>query len=129
MKAITIKNPYAYLIMNGYKDVENRTWRIKYRGSILIHSAKEMAKGYDYNPKLYLGCSQYSAIEQRHKKELMSVMQNGYILGCVTLKDCVRDYESIWAEKDMWHWILEKPVLFRKPILAKGQQGLWNYKF
>ena len=40
MKALTIKQPWAYLIIHGGKDIENRTWRTKYRGRILIHAAK-----------------------------------------------------------------------------------------
>ena len=40
MKALSIKQPWAWLIVNGFKDVENRTWRTKYRGPLLIHASK-----------------------------------------------------------------------------------------
>jgi hypothetical protein len=40
MKAISIKQPWAWLIVNGYKDIENRTWRTKHRGEIMIHTGK-----------------------------------------------------------------------------------------
>ena len=39
MKALTIKQPWASLIAHGVKDIENRTWKTKYRGKILIHAA------------------------------------------------------------------------------------------
>ena len=35
MKAITIKQPWASLIVHGIKDIENRTWRTNYRGRVL----------------------------------------------------------------------------------------------
>ncbi len=39
VKCLSIKNPLSYLICAGIKDVENRTWRTDYRGTIYIHSS------------------------------------------------------------------------------------------
>lgn len=44
MKAISIRQPWAWLIVNGYKDIENRTWDTKYRGMVLIHASKGMTR-------------------------------------------------------------------------------------
>lgn len=41
MKALSICQPWAWLIVNGYKDVENRTWRTKFRGDVLIHASQK----------------------------------------------------------------------------------------
>ena len=35
-KAISIKQPWSYLIASGVKDIENRTWKTKFRGRVLI---------------------------------------------------------------------------------------------
>lgn len=40
MKVITIKQPWATLIMQGYKRFEFRSWQTKYRGDLLIHAGK-----------------------------------------------------------------------------------------
>ena len=37
-RALSIRQPWAWLILNGYKDLENRTWRTDYRGPLLIHA-------------------------------------------------------------------------------------------
>lgn len=42
MKAISIRQPWAWLIVNGYKDIENRSWNTKYRGTVLIHASAKM---------------------------------------------------------------------------------------
>lgn len=45
MKALTIKEPWASLIINGYKKYEFRSWKTNYRGKVLIHAGnieKEM---------------------------------------------------------------------------------------
>ena len=38
-RALTIRQPWADLIMSGAKDVENRTWSTSYRGRLWIHAA------------------------------------------------------------------------------------------
>lgn len=44
MKVITIKQPWASLIILGLKKYEFRTWRTRYRGKILIHAGKSIDK-------------------------------------------------------------------------------------
>jgi hypothetical protein len=44
MKALSIRQPWAWLIVNGHKDVENRTWTHSYRGPILVHAGKGMTR-------------------------------------------------------------------------------------
>ncbi len=39
MKALSIRQPWAWLIVNGYKDIENRSWNTKFRGPVLIHAS------------------------------------------------------------------------------------------
>lgn len=48
-KAISIRQPWAWLIVNGIKNVENRNWRTHYRGPVLVHVGKKIEKyAYDY---------------------------------------------------------------------------------
>jgi hypothetical protein len=44
MKAVSIKQPWEYLVVTGAKLIENRTWRTSWRGPLLIHAAKEIDK-------------------------------------------------------------------------------------
>jgi hypothetical protein len=37
LKTLSIRNPWAYLVAYGVKDVENRSWKTDYRGDFLIH--------------------------------------------------------------------------------------------
>lgn len=41
VKALTIQQPYASLIADGEKWVENRTWTNIYRGQLMIHAGKK----------------------------------------------------------------------------------------
>ena len=44
MKALSIRQPWAWLIIHGGKDIENRCWPTKFRGRMLIHAAKGMTR-------------------------------------------------------------------------------------
>lgn len=44
MKALSIRQPYAWLIVNGFKDIENRDWPTKFRGRVLIHAGATYPK-------------------------------------------------------------------------------------
>jgi hypothetical protein len=131
MKAITIKQPYASLIVEGIKDIENRTWKCpeKYIGQrVLIHAAQKPMKG---------GMSALS-VEQIYAsgdwfKGSKLVPDFGAIIGSVKIVDClrhsyhsIRDTKSIWAEKDCWHWVLANPIKFAKPIQIKGKLNFWE---
>lgn len=48
IKALSLKQPYAWLIANGYLLVDDRTWGTHYRGPILIHASKGIYQEY-YN--------------------------------------------------------------------------------
>ena len=36
-RCLTVKNPWAFLIVHGIKDVENRNWKTNFRGNVFIH--------------------------------------------------------------------------------------------
>lgn len=60
MKVLTIKQPFAHLIIEGYKEYEIRSWKINYRGKILIHAGKGVDKDMlqkvdNYNFNYYSG--------------------------------------------------------------------------
>jgi hypothetical protein len=126
MKVLTVKQPYTYLICAGIKPVENRTWKTNYRGTVLIHAGATIVQ-----PKFTIeGQADIQEIEFANavnfveENELVSA-----IIGMVDIVDCVRNYQSIWAEKDYYHWILKNPVLFKEPIRnVKGKLSFWNYE-
>jgi len=40
MKALSIREPWASMILEGKKSIETRTWKTKYRGKILLCASK-----------------------------------------------------------------------------------------
>lgn len=89
MLALSIRQPWAWLIVNGYKDVENRTWSTTFRGPVLIHAGKTMRRrDYDEcaNEAFYLG------VEVPEFADL----DRGGIVGQAEIIDCVTESDSLW---------------------------------
>lgn len=88
-KAITIRQPWAWLIIHGGKDIENRTWSTKYRGRILVHAAKGMSESE------YIAAK---AVADANKSFLTSFenLKRGGIIGSVDIVDCVDQSDSPW---------------------------------
>lgn len=89
MKAISIRQPWAWLIVNGHKDIENRSWRTKYRGEVLIH-ASQGVKTIEY--------IRASTLANRLGITLPEIddFDTGGIIGMATIIDCVEQSESPW---------------------------------
>ena len=126
MKVLTIKQPWATLIMQGDKRFEFRSWQTKYRGELLIHAGK----GIDKDAMIRL------------KKYLPEKLPLGKILGKVKLVDCIKmspefknmllnENNDIYTKssfQENFGWQLTDVEVFDKPIEAKGQLSLWEYK-
>lgn len=148
MKALSIKQPWASLIAHGIKDIENRTWATKYRGTIYIHASGKPSFN---NLTLNLTHDQIDQMVLRDFCQLDSrsiAYPKSAIIGKVDIVDCVINHPSIWAEKSyhnvtvnslpfgeenepdyiIYNWVLANPVLFDEPILnVKGKLSLWEF--
>ncbi len=87
MKALSIQQPYAELIVSGIKDIENRDWATKFRGEFFIHASKKFDNA----------AFKYLSIYGGHFKGMTkSDFLLGGIVGKSTLIDCVTCYPSGW---------------------------------
>lgn len=125
MKVLTIRQPWASLIMAGLKEYEFRSWKTNYRGELLIHAGKTIDK----------------EAERRLKKYLPDVLPTEQILGKVELIDCTKVTPQFLDElrkvnpeiyaksmfKEEYAWNVKVLEKFDEPIETKGKLGLWNY--
>lgn len=125
MKVLTIKQPWATLIMQEDKRFEFRSWQTKYRGDLLIHAGKEIDK----------------EAMKKLSKYLPDEIPLGKILGKVTLVDCIKmcpefkemllkENSDIYTKSSFsenYGWQVENVQVFDEPIEAKGHLSLWEY--
>jgi hypothetical protein len=94
MKILSIRQPWASLIVHGHKDVENRTWRTRYRGPVLVHASQ---RADDVS---------VDEIERRFGVRLGDVQPLGGVVGITELLDCVRSSASRWHAPGCWGFVL-----------------------
>jgi hypothetical protein len=85
MFALSIRQPWAYLIIHGGKDIENRTWRRSFTGPVLVHASKKIEIE-AYNRLADEGIA-LPPIED---------LQTGGIIGKVKITGCVSESDSPW---------------------------------
>lgn len=99
LPALSIRQPWAWLIVNGYKPIENRTWRTEKRGRIQIHAGGAMT--YDE----YADARKFAeSIRQQLPKEWQDLrwwpevqdLERGGIVGEADLVDCVSSERNPW---------------------------------
>jgi hypothetical protein len=94
MPALSIRQPWAWLIVNGFKDIENRDWPTKFRGPLLIHAGKKLTVP-DYDAAM-LFIEAYVDPALVGKVPDIGDLLLGGVTGMVTLTDCVAHHTSPW---------------------------------
>lgn len=87
MITLSTRQPWAWLIVNGHKPVENRDWATNYRGRFLVHAGKTMAKSY------YREVADW-ALANHVVLPPFEALERGGIVGRADLVDCVTSHPS-----------------------------------
>jgi len=133
MRALTVRQPWAWAIVYGGKDVENRSRNIagSYRGPVAIHAATSAAKWSDYKTAAALLGRSAVDLSNALRASDGALIDAGCVIGVV---DLVRVHRSgaimcapcsPWAEPDAWHLVLANPRPLAHPIPWRGALGLW----
>lgn len=145
MKALTVQQPWAWAIIHGGKDVENRTQAWTYRGPLAIHAGARISeRGLRAVPSIAAG--EQLVDPDLIREEMHGALVTGAVIGVVDLVDAhhyagsgpaaIDCCESWWAEEqydehggktrlDIVHLVLENPRPV-EPIPCRGALGLWT---
>lgn len=125
MKVLSIRQPWAWLIIHGGKDVENRTWHTKFRGRFLVHASKGMTgKEYCDGLEFAMRAGDIKLLESFPTSQEMLMDWCGGVIGSVELVDSCDTSDSPWY---MGH----KALLLRDPkplpfTPLKGRLGFFD---
>ncbi len=125
MKCLSVKQPFAELIISGRKTIEIRNWKTNYRGELLIHASKIPDK---------------TAINRFKLQEKDLIF--GAVIGKVILIDCkayktnvefIKDKKLHLAEdyKAGHHFgfVLKDPIRFKMPLPLNGRLGIFDVAY
>lgn len=118
MKALSVRQPWAWLIVGGFKDIENRTWTPRsttVQDPLVIHASKAHDRAGE-------------AWVRKHfpRIQVPGGLAHGALVGMAYLVGWCRDHSSPWAEAGLWHWILADPIKFTEPRPWPGELGLFE---
>lgn len=119
MLCISVRQPWAWYIVEGIKDCENRTWPTRIKGNVLIHASRTLTKA-DYDACLAI------AFKAGHfNPPPFDSLKRGGVIGMVELYGCTRSFNSPWAAGPFIHLFRNSYPLPFEPSI--GQTGYYEY--
>ena len=124
MKILTLKQPWATLIAEGYKKYEFRTWKTKYRGECLIHAGKGIDRA---------AMKRFASLPLDYPKS--RILAKVVITDCVAL-DAEKNREigsqnpEIYGtieDRTGYAWKLDQIEKVQSDVIVSGKLGLWDY--
>jgi hypothetical protein len=125
LHALTISQPYASLIADGKKWVENRGWSTPHRGPLAIHAGKG---------------TQYLSSDQLHAYPAGCIVAVAFVCDCMPIHllrssldkstEATRDRLQRILEHEHTEgpfcWIFQRVLKLSHPVPAIGKQGIWQ---
>lgn len=122
MKALSIRQPWAWAILDGHKRVENRSWSVNYRGPLAIHASQSRRDLEGPTQRLAGMGIEVPKPESLDFGALIGVVE---LVDCVLLADAPELHDDELAEGP-YCWIVENPRRLREPIPLRGYVSLFN---
>jgi len=116
-KALSLRQPWAWLMIHGPKDIENRPLRWKFRGRILVHAAAGMTRQEYYEAVRF-------AAERGVTVPPMAELARGGIIGEMTITGCYTAHPSPWFMGPYGYTTIGRKPLPYRP--CKGMLGLFT---
>ena len=111
LRAITLIQPWATLIVQGHKTIETRTWRTAYRGWLAIHAGKSK-----------------DLIEDPAKHVFGAVVAIARLVDCRPMTVDDEPASLVRSEPGRYAWELADIRALDTPVPMRGYQGLWRPK-
>ena len=126
MKALSVMQPWAWLIVHGLRDIENRGWPTTFRGRICVHASSRWDTAAAHRQALSLLARKCGTREaQRVWAEMQANGRPGCIVGEVDIVDCVTSSRSLWFA-GKYGFVLANAVAYKSPIPQRGGTGLFD---
>lgn len=134
MRCISIRQPWAWLICQGVKNVENRTWKSPYRGELAIHASQKFDWGFFDLESPFFDRAMVQVCEHfgigSHERITAAQHEFSAVVGSVELVDIIAADNnkpvSSWCVDGGYWWLLANPKNAIKPFPCKGKLNIWN---
>lgn len=138
MKALSLTQPWAWIILHLGKRIENRSRNLgNYRGPLLLHAAKGMTERYWRSAYDFVA----ENIDEASARHIPKALVRGAIVGvCEVIHQCDGDGRwsddgrmptDFWETQHLWYmgahaYVLDDARELPEPIPCKGALGFWT---
>lgn len=144
MKVLSVRQPWAWAITHGRKDIENRTWGTGYRGPLAIHAGARWDEdgAYDkrvlralhgfgdrFDPPLRVERLGSKTVRLLRDQQLTpgAVVAVADLVGICTVRSASEQCGcGTWAGEGQCHWKVANVRPLTEPAPCKGRLGLWE---
>ncbi len=119
MRALSVRQPWAWLILHGGKDIENRDWPTTVRGQFLIHASKGMTRDEYMDARCH-----YEDTKKPEDPALppYEELERGGIVGQAEITGCAKSSTSPWFF-GAFGFVLANP----KPLPFRQYRGMLGF--
>jgi len=126
-RALSVRQPWTWLIVQGYKPIENRTRSTNFRGFFYVHASKW--------PKTTTDFHVFGAACDWVRREFgiyvpgeECLKQRGRIIGCAELFQVVEPFScsSKWHERERFGWVLRNAAPIVPTFEHSGALGFFR---
>lgn len=108
--ALSIRQPWADLIVDGIKDIENRVWPTQFRGRLLIHAARRV--DWEGVERVYKMLGLASPADYQPVR--------GALIGSTEIVDCVTSHRSRFFQGP-YGFVLRESRRLQRPVEWRGR--------
>lgn len=127
MRALSILQPWAAVVVDGAKPIENRTWRRDVSGVVLVHAGKR----FDADAVQFIQNACRALDITVPTARALAAAPRGAIVGVVRITDCVRpefvtdSRARVWAFGP-WCYRIDRAAAFDEPVPYRGELGFFD---
>lgn len=125
--ALSVRQPWAWCILNAGKDIENRDWGTRMRGPIALHASSGLTRAeFEHCLSTIHAISEQCPFPPGLTMPSIKELQRGGIVGVVEIVDSVQHSESPWFfGKHGFRLANPRPVEF---VPVKGALGFFDWR-
>lgn len=134
MRAITVIQPWAWLLASGQKKFETRSWQTNARSLFVIHASKRTKVSDEAFQALFSAAPE---LFTAHGIASADDLAYGAAVGAARLVDC-RSTNGLWMPSPLeralgdfssnrFAWDFREAYLLPNPIPYRGQQAVWEF--
>ena len=147
MKALSVRQPWAWAIAHGHKDVENRSWPTQWHGRLAIHASARWDEDGAFSRQVLRAVVEHGQPGGRFDPPLRvetfepggdprilvrdpARFVPGAVIAIARLVDVCTATQGCgcgpWAIEGQCHWRLADVHPLAEPVACKGRLGLWD---